>query len=251
MRVHKFALPVFALAPLISVVLIAQFTGAWATSGKAMVDMENLRPEEIRGWMTWQQVSDSFAIPLDELYRQLAVPAEIPPSTALKDMETLVDGFETTAVREAVAAYLTGQAAGDAEPLLPLSTPPAAPAETATASNLSIDGVVPTADAVATTPAAAITPQVHVPQGEGTGIGTGPTLLPPGQILPAGEIKGRHTLAEVADLCAVPLEELIAMLGLPVETASGIQVKSLLGDGSVVGIEAVRDAVATLQQAGK
>ena len=51
-----------------------------------------------------------------------------------------------------------------------------------------------------------------------TGDGTGPTPLPEGQILPADQIKGRMTLREVSDQCAVDLDALLAALNLPQDT---------------------------------
>ena len=65
MRVNKFLLPLFGVVPMVAIVLIAQLTGNWSTSGRATVDMANMKPEDIKGWMTWQEVSDGFGIPLD------------------------------------------------------------------------------------------------------------------------------------------------------------------------------------------
>ena len=108
MRVNKFLLPLFGVVPMVAIVLIAQLTGTWSTSGRATVDLASMKPEDIKGWMTWQEVSDGFGIPLDELYALTGVPNDIPPTTAMKDMEGLLDGFETPTVREIVTAYLAG-----------------------------------------------------------------------------------------------------------------------------------------------
>ena len=95
---------------MVAIVLIAQLTGNWSTSGRATVDMASMKPEDIKGWMTWQEVSDGFGIPLDELYALSGVPKDIPPTTAMKDMEGLLEGFETTTVRDVVTAFLAGEA---------------------------------------------------------------------------------------------------------------------------------------------
>jgi hypothetical protein len=251
MRVNKFLLPLFGVVPMVTIVLIAQLTGTWSTSGRATVDMASMKPEDIKGWMTWQEVSDGFGIPLDELYALTGVPNDIPPTTAMKDMEGLLDGFETTAVREVVAAYL----AGDVKPAEPAmdevtprvdSTPEAAqvvePVPTATPTQPSAVDVAPVQPAAT---------QEHVPAGDGsgdsTGDGTGPTPLPPGQILPAAEIKGRHTLVEIAQQSAVPLDELIVALNLPVGVDPNTQVKDLVSSGAVAEVQTVRDAVTELQ----
>ena len=251
MRVNKFLLPLFGVVPMVAIVLIAQLTGNWSTSGRATVDLANMKPEDIKGWMTWQEVSDGFGIPLDELYALTGVPKDIPPTTAMKDMEGLLDGFETTTVREVVAAYL----AGDVQPAEPAAdeaaprvdpTPDAAPSCRACAG--SHRSAALRMDVAPVQPAAT---QEHVPAGDGsgdsTGDGTGPTPLPPGQILPAGEIKGRHTLAEIAQQSAVPLEELIVALSLPVGVDPNTQVTDLVSSGAVAEVQTVRDAVAVLQ----
>jgi hypothetical protein len=66
-----------------------------------------------------------------------------------------------------------------------------------------------------------ITGTLH--SGDGTGVG--PTPLPPGQVLPADQIKGRMTLREVAEQCAVPLDQLLAALNLPTTTDSDVAIK--------------------------
>lgn len=251
MRVNKFLLPLFGVVPMVAIVLIAQLTGTWSTSGRAMVDMANMKPEDIKGWMTWQEVSDGFGIPLDELYALTGVPNDIPPTTAMKDMEGLLEGFETTAVREVVAAYL----AGDVQPAEPAigevaprveSTLDAAPLVEPVPAATAAPPVA--ADVAPVQPAAA---QEHVPAVDGpsdsTGDGTGPTPLPPGLILPAGEIKGRHTLADIAQQAAVPLDELIVALRLPAGVDPNTQVKDLVSSGAVAEVQTVRDVVAELQ----
>ena len=71
----------------------------------APVPQEALPASEIKGTMTLQQVSEQCAIPLDVLYQELALKADIPASSTLKDLQALVSGFETTKARDAVATY--------------------------------------------------------------------------------------------------------------------------------------------------
>ena len=251
MRVNKFLLPLFGVVPMVAIVLIAQLTGNWSTSGRATVDMANMKPEDIKGWMTWQEVSDGFGIPLDELYALTGVPNDIPPTTAMKDMEGLLDGFETTAVREVVAAYLAGDVK-PAEPAMDEVTPRVEPTQDAAPLVEPVPAATATQpDAADVAPVQPAATQEHVPAGDGsgdsTGDGTGPTPLPPGQILPAGEIKGRHTLAEIAQQAVVPLDELIVALNLPVGVDPNTQVKDLVSSGAVAEVQTVRDAVAELQ----
>ncbi len=98
-------------------------------------------------------------------------------------------------------------------------------------------------------PARPVATPDHVPAGDGLGDGTGPTPLPAGQVLPASEIKGRHTLAEIAQQAAVPLDGLLAALGLPAGFDPNTAVKDLASSGAVAEVQAVRDAVARLQAA--
>jgi hypothetical protein len=85
----------------------------------------------------------------------------------------------------------------------------------------------------------------HVPQGAGTG--AGPTPLPAGQVLPADQVRARLTLAEISVQCAVPLDQLLAALGLPAHTDPATRVRDLISQGLVREAAAVQAAVAALQ----
>ncbi len=82
----------------------------------------------------------------------------------------------------------------------------------------------------------------------GDGTGLGPTPLPPGQVLPADQIKGRMTLREVSEQCAVPLDQLLAALNLPSDTDPNVAIKDLISQGTLSDVTVVKDAVAKLQQ---
>lgn len=66
---------------------------------------EPLSTEDIKGRSTLQEVSDSYNIPLDVLYRELNIPDNVPATTSLKDLTARIEGFEVTVVREFVAGY--------------------------------------------------------------------------------------------------------------------------------------------------
>ena len=228
--VNKFLAPILVLLAMFGSYAVAQATGFWAVSGKEMIDLGNLTSSaDIRGWMTLEQITQGFSIPQDEFFTLLGIPAGIPPTTALKDMEGIIEGFEVTTVREAVDAYL------NVAPLQPIEAPEEQPA-----------GATPQpAPAMTPTPQ----PTTHTPEGSGTGdgTGTGPTPLPPGQILPASEIKGRQTLGQIASQCQVTLTDLLAALNLPADTNPETAVKDLVEQGKISEIQTVRDAVTTLQ----
>ena len=243
MTVNKYLMPIIAIAALIAVVLGARLTGDWIVSGK-QIPLGDMTAADIKGWMTLQNVSDGLQIPLPDLYKLAGIPegAAVPPTTAMKDLEGLVEGFEISLLREAAAAYLGGGGAPAQAP-----TPEPAPS-TATPAPTQLPASEATATPAPTQPAApeaAATP--HTPQSSGEGTGDGPTPLPPGQVLPYDQIKGKMTLQEIADQCAVPLAKLLVALTLPANTNPATEVKSLVADGKVAEVTAVRDAVKVLQ----
>ena len=229
MKVNKWLLPVLALTLLMGTVGVAQALGVWQVSGKEMVNVAHLTSgADVKGWMTLQQVADGAGIDTVSLYIALGLPAEIPPATALKDLEQILDGFEVSLVREVVDSVLGAAPAAEA-PVAPETqsvTPTATPAPT-----------------VAPTPTAA-----HTPQGDGAGAGAGggEDGVPPA-VTSAMDIKGRHTLQEVADGAGVALADLLAALKLPAETDPNTAMRDLVESGLISEIEAVRTTVATLQ----
>ncbi len=225
MRVNRFLVPLLVIVTLLGTTFIAQAAGFWSTSGKDSLDLENMSAADIKGWMTLQQVMDGLQVSQEELYAVGGIPLDAPPETALKDLEGVVPDFEISTLREKLPA-----------PANPLD--PAAPLEPTPLPQ-------PTA-----TPQLASTP-VHTPaitdthSGDGTGIG--PTPLPPGQVLPADQIKGRMTLREVSDQCVVPLDQLLVALNLPLDTNPNVALKDLISQGTLSEVTPVKDAVAKLQ----
>jgi hypothetical protein len=113
---------------------------------------------------------------------------------------------------------------------------------------------VPKAEATAT-PAPEATPEAadHIPAGDGTGQGTGDGSGEGVDVIAGGlnpaDIKGRHTLAEIAEGTGVPLAALLAALKLDPNTDPDTQVRKLVEGGTLDEIEAVRTVVAELQAA--
>ncbi|CAG0935050.1 hypothetical protein TFLX_03874 [Thermoflexales bacterium] len=225
MRVNRFLVPLLVIVTLLGTTFIAQAAGFWSTSGKDSLDLENMSAADIKGWMTLQQVMDGLQVSQEELYAVGGIPLDAPPETALKDLEGVVPDFEISTLREKLPAP-----ANPLEPAAPLEPTPL-PQPTAT-------------------PQLASTP-VHTPaitdthSGDGTGIG--PTPLPPGQVLPADQIKGRMTLREVSDQCVVPLDQLLVALNLPLDTNPNVALKDLISQGTLSEVTPVKDAVAKLQ----
>jgi hypothetical protein len=212
-RVKKYLIPVFAVLTLLGSVWVAKAAGVWQTSGRGQVLLDEsgqADPMGIKGWMTLNTVSETYGVPLDELYDMIGASPDVPPDTALKDLEKLVPGMEVWALREAVAAYQDKHRE---------------------------DGVVEEA------PQPTATPE-HVPQREGEGQGF--SLPQDGSRLPGSQIRGRMTVQEVVDHCQVPLEYLVAELDLPDDVDTGLWMRDL---ASQYGIEVstVREVVERYQ----
>jgi hypothetical protein len=56
------------------------------------------------------------------------------------------------------------------------------------------------------------------------------------------------TLREVSDQCAVPLDKLLAVLNLPLDTDPDVAIKDLISQGALGEVTVVKDAVVKLQQ---
>jgi hypothetical protein len=242
--VNRFVVPLLAIGLFLGVIGGAVANGNWIVSGKEMVDVQNLvSGAEVKGWMTLQQVADGFAIPPADLYTLSGIPADMPMETALKDLEGVIEGFEIALLREEIDAYL-----GASSP--PVSVTPAGTA-TQTATEAATSAPTPTPLPPSDSLPAGISgeTETHLPKASGAGDGTGPTPLPPGEILAVAEIKGKHTLAEIAEQTKVPLDALLAALDLPAEQDPAATVRDLMNGGLIADVDAVRSAVTDLQSA--
>lgn len=223
-------MPILAIAALLLSVAAARLTGNWSTSGRTSIDPEQMQSsDEIKGWMTLEQVASGFDIPQEQLYSRLSLPTDLPTSTELKEIEGLVEDFEITAVREVVDAYLL-----ETTPELETDKLPDEP---------QIQAEVP---AAVPTPVTTAAIEEHIP--EPIGDGSGPEPLAEGDYLPGSEIKGRHTLQEIITYGQVPLPDLLEALALPPDVDLAITVKDLVGSGSLDSLETLRETVTALQR---
>jgi hypothetical protein len=133
MRINPIVYGVLVLSIFFAVILGFQAAGIWSTSGKVDASGNAIQPaagdaNSIKGWMTLEQITTTFNVPLAELAAQFKLPADIAPSTAIKDLES--DSFDTTGLRTWLQSR--GQAGGavaTSEPKLtvtPTLPPPAA-----------------------------------------------------------------------------------------------------------------------------
>ena len=100
-------------------------TGDWVPTGRQVVVAEQLAVEDLKDWMTLQQAAEGLGVTVEDLVVLIdpADPAVLTPTTALKDVEAAVPGFELVTFRESVRTLLAARAV----------TPPPAPTATRTA----------------------------------------------------------------------------------------------------------------------
>ncbi len=225
MRINPFWMPIILIAALFGTIFTAQAMGQWSISGRESVDLTTLAPADIKGWMTLQQVIDGLGISQKDLYEIGGLPADTAPTQALKDLETVVS---VTTLRDRLTAKLGSTSS---------ITTSAEPAK-----------VAPPAAATPATPLSSSAPAlVATPSAEKTAPHVTPTPLPAGQILSADQIKGKMTLKEVSDQCAVPLDQLLAGLKFASNTDPNTAIKDLIAQGKIAEVTDVQKVVAALQ----
>lgn len=150
MRINPLIYGVLVLFVFLGTILGFQAAGVWSVSGKLTADGDAVQPSAadvntIKGWMTLEQITDTYGVPLAEILEQFDLPGDTPASTAIKDLES--DLFSVIELR----AWLLERAGTD-----PLS-------ESITASSsASAPTATPTLASVLETPAATPSPTDHV-----------------------------------------------------------------------------------------
>ena len=112
MRVKPILFGIVVVIVFMSVVVISQAAGYWSTSGKVTTSGELVNPsaddvETIKGWMTLNQISDTYAVPLSEILREFSLPDTTSGDTAIKDLES--ETFEVTLLREWLVSRMNGE----------------------------------------------------------------------------------------------------------------------------------------------
>jgi hypothetical protein len=125
MRIHPILYGVLVLTVFFGIILGFQAAGVWSISGKVDASGAAVAPSAgdvntIKGWMTLDQISTTFNVPLAELFTQFSIPAETPATTAIKDLES--DTFDTTLLR----TWLESRAQAGSAPVLTATAQPAA-----------------------------------------------------------------------------------------------------------------------------
>jgi hypothetical protein len=99
MKINPIAYGFIVLIVFFGIILGFQSAGIWSTSGKVdssgkAIQPSGTDPSTIKGWMTLDQIGNTYNIPLEEILAQFNLPAETPATTALKDLES--DTFDTS-----------------------------------------------------------------------------------------------------------------------------------------------------------
>lgn len=81
-------------------IAISKATDLYATTPPPVTSSTTLTPEEIKGYMTIEDVSIGLKMELEEVYKKLNIPTDVPKNTKLKDVKNFVPDFEVESARE-------------------------------------------------------------------------------------------------------------------------------------------------------
>jgi len=103
MRINPIVYGFLVLFVFFGTILAFQGAGIWSVSGKVTAGGDAIQPvaadvNTIKGWMTLEQISTTYNVPLAELLAHFQLPADTASTTAIKDLES--DTFDTTALRD-------------------------------------------------------------------------------------------------------------------------------------------------------
>jgi hypothetical protein len=138
MRIKPVTFGILVLVVFLVTVQAAKAAGIWSVSGKADASGERITAdpddvETIKGWMTLEEIATVYQLGVDEILAQFQLPADTPPGTAIKDLET--ETFSVTALRDWLAARASAgdvpfapQPTATVEAVQPTLAPTSAPA---------------------------------------------------------------------------------------------------------------------------
>jgi hypothetical protein len=103
MKVNPFIYGLLVVVLFFGVIGGAKVAGIWSVSGKLTASGEKVAPtganvDEIKGWMTLNDVSTAYSVPVTEILAAFDLPADTPGSAQLKTLES--DAFSVTNLRD-------------------------------------------------------------------------------------------------------------------------------------------------------
>lgn len=102
MKIKPFVFSLIVLVVFFGIIIGFQQAGVWSSSGKVNASGQRIEPsagdvQTIKGWMTLEQVSTTYDVPVAEILSAFNLPADTPASTAVKDLES--DTFSVSGLR--------------------------------------------------------------------------------------------------------------------------------------------------------
>jgi len=109
----RFSHPAYAsmlVAGLFLLIGTSKLAGKWQTKPEVVTFADRtgrLNPENIRGWMTLEEIGHGYGIPLDRLYQAAGIPPKVSGGTRLNQVaKTYKLDFEPDGLREVVGGFL-------------------------------------------------------------------------------------------------------------------------------------------------
>lgn len=102
-RIPPVAYGLVVVAVFAGVIGIGMASGTFQTTGRTTAGGGRVAPQgesvaEIKGWMAIGDVATAWSVPLPEVLATFDLPADTPPATPLKELES--DQFSVAALRE-------------------------------------------------------------------------------------------------------------------------------------------------------
>jgi len=106
-RIPPVAYGLLVVVVFAGVIGIGMASGTFQTTGRTTAGGERVAPQgesvtEIKGWMAIGDVASAWSVPLPEILAAFDLPADTPPATALKDLES--EMFSVSALRDWLGA---------------------------------------------------------------------------------------------------------------------------------------------------
>ena len=103
MKINPFVYGILVVGVFLGVIYGFRAVGVWSISGKIDGQGKAIQPSAadvntIKGWMTLEQVSTAFEIPVADILAAFDLPADTPAPTPLKELES--ETFDMLLLRE-------------------------------------------------------------------------------------------------------------------------------------------------------
>ena len=127
MRIQPVIFGSLVLVVFLGIIYGFQSAGIWSISGKVDSSGKAIQPstddvESIKGWMTLEQISTTYNVPLETLLAQFNLPADTPAATPIKDLET--EQFSVTNLRTWLESFSAPEEQ-ESTPVAPAAIPAA------------------------------------------------------------------------------------------------------------------------------